>query len=295
MTPAAITPADPAAVGILEEADRLAEMAQRRADVYERIRNIGIHATHPSDWTKMGDTFHCGEAGVTRIARICGVSMGPPRETKIELEPDLEHGTGYLYRVEREFCVGRFETASDIITEVGTASSRDPFFAERGRGDEKVYLPSWQVDEGNILKKAVTVCMVRGVTRLLGIRGVTLDQLQAAGIDVNRLKGVSFDGGSKGGRGQQNSATVSAEELEAIKAKRAEIRTAVLEMAEGDVDGAKAMLQALTAFKAKDGKDVAGVTSVDALNPPRLDIALKKVRDEHAEWAKGRPKEEANG
>lgn len=289
MTPTDIQPLDPAAVRILEDADKLAAVAQRRANIYASIRAIAIQATDISDWRMMGEHCYLEEGGVKKVARVCGVSMGAPRQTKQALEPDERHGTGYLWRTEAEFCVGKLEESTDIITEIGVATSRDAFFAETGRGDDKVYLSSWEVDEANIIKKSHTNCFSRGVTSLLGIRNVTPDQLKAAGLDVTRLKGIRFDSGSKGGRGQQESASTSAADLEVTAEKRKKLRDQILEMCQGDQADAKTMLAALTKFTGRDGKEVAGVQSVDRLSGQRLDIALDRVTKEHDTWAAEHP------
>ncbi len=280
MTPTEVLPADPVAQRALAEQDRLVANVERRASIIQRIRAAAIGTTAPEDWLVMGDACHLRESGAAKIARVFGITTSAPEVTTEPLE-EGPMGPGYMVTVRMTFSIG-----DESITEIGAATSRDEFFSKTGRGDNAVWKPSYEVDRANVTKKASTNCFARGVTRLTAVRGLTPDQLRSFGLDVSRLRGIKYDSASRGGRGQQDSANVSAADLEAAKAKRADIRNAVLEMAEGDVDGAKVMLQALTAFTGRDKKPVPGVASVDLLNPPRLDIALEKVKKEYEEWLK---------
>lgn len=281
-----IAVADPSVERLYQEQDRFVAIAQQRASVYNRIKQIAIQATDISDWIALGDKLHLCEGGAKKAARVCGVNSGPPHQEQEALE-DSPAGPGYLIKVTMTFRAG-----GDEITEIGAATSRDQFFAKVGRGDDAVWKPYYEVDKASIIKKAHTNCMIRGITSLLGLRGLTAENLEEAGLPVHKLKGVKYDSASKGGRGSEGG-TVSAADLDAIKTTRAHIRSMVLELAEGDVEGAKTMLAALTAFKGRDGKDVPGVTSVDKLNPPRLDIALERIGKEHEAWSKDHPKKQA--
>ncbi|MDE2106468.1 MAG: hypothetical protein KGL39_55150, partial [Patescibacteria group bacterium] len=197
-----------------------------------------------------------------------------------------------MYRVEMDFAVGDLATSPDRITEIGACSSRDEFFAKVGRGDEAVFLPMSAVDETDIAKKAHTNAVVRGVTSLLGIRNVTVEQLEAAGLRVDRIKGVKYDSGSKGGRGEQQSATTDAATLKDEAAKRTELRKWLEEMNDGDIGGAQGQLIDLTRFKGKDGKEQSR-NSVDQLSGRWLDTTHGKAAKLYAEWEKAHPKQQA--
>lgn len=50
-----------------------------------------------------------------------------------------------------------------------------------------------EIDETNIRKAAYSNMVVNGVTRILGIRNLTWDQVKAAGIDQSKAPKVTYD------------------------------------------------------------------------------------------------------
>ena len=75
---------------------------------------------------------------------------------------------------------------------IGTATSRDKFFAERYKDGQKATLPIDEIDQQVILKSAYTDCVREAVVRMLGLRGLTPDDLSALGFDVAKIPGVVF-------------------------------------------------------------------------------------------------------
>ena len=63
-----------------------------------------------------------------------------------------------------------------------------------------------------------------------------------------------------------------------VSKQREEIRTLILEMANGDIEHAKAILKQITSFTGKDGKEVPGKVSVDLLTDKQVPYALKDVK-----------------
>ena len=63
-----------------------------------------------------------------------------------------------------------------------------------------------------------------------------------------------------------------------VSKQREEIRALILEMANGDIEHAKAILKQITSFTGKDGKEVAGKVSVDLLTDKQVPYTLKDVK-----------------
>ena len=70
----------------------------------------------------------------------------------------------------------------------------------------------------------------------------------------------------------------------AFKSVRNDIRALLLEMNEGDPDAAASHLEQITAFEARDGKQVAGKKNVKYLSEAQARVTYGKVKAAHAEW-----------
>ena len=56
-----------------------------------------------------------------------------------------------------------------------------------------------EVDETNIMKAAYSNCVANGITRLLGIRNLTWEQVKLGGIDPSKAAKVKYASGGAGG------------------------------------------------------------------------------------------------
>jgi len=235
----------------------VAQQAEARVEAMKTIMRAALRFTHAGDWTDIGGRPYLNSSGAEKIANI-GVTVDKISRSKFFDEDD--DGRYYVWEY-----VGTFAIAGRSIESVGTCSSRDEFFAKR----EGAIVPLQHVDQTNIMKSAYSNLLVNGISRLLGLRNPSWEDLQTAGIDIKDVSKVEFGKGTKGG-------SVAGE-----PEMRREIDEKLRALSGGDPKVAETTLEMLTTFKGKDGKQVSGVRQTSRLKAKRLEIALEKVRAEY--------------
>lgn len=168
------------------------ELIEQRNKLVERVLALAIQATRPEHWFDQGGKPYLGGAGSEVVARRCGVRWENVRREKIHSSDDK--GSYYLWLSKATFSlVG----GVDSIEAEGTCSSRDQFLGTETSAGRELS----EIDEGNILKAAHTNMVVRGVTSLLGLRGLSWEFLAGQGITPDGVSKVSYAAGAKGGGG----------------------------------------------------------------------------------------------
>jgi len=145
------------------------------------------------------------------------------------------------------------------VEDVGVCSQRDKFFAIE---NEKLK-PIEDVDFANVIKKAVTNLYGRLIKRVVGLMGVSWEDLDKAGIKPG--------------------AKVDFKEKKPLSPEAKKIGELILEMAGGDKEAAGKMLQKFSEFKSKDGK-VHSVSSVAELSENWAKQLLPKVEKAYQDW-----------
>ena len=181
----------------------------KAVSAYKEIIAISIKLTNPHDWSSLGGKPYLQCSGAEKIASPFKVSMGAP--TRERLEREDSKGKFYIWVFQAAFSSTMLRRT---IVAQGKCSSRDAFFGSdtswEGEGDQRhkvtVYKPSEDVDEENILQASYTNCFVNGITRLLGIRNLTWEQLAQGGIRQEAVGKVEYRKGGKGG-GQSEAAS----------------------------------------------------------------------------------------
>lgn len=163
---------------------------EKRNNLLERLLSYGIAATHGGHWFDQGGKPYLGAAGAEAVARRCAVSVKETRKVKTLSNDDK--GDFYIYEY-----TGRFSLpgGNDEIEALGTCSSRDVFLGTETKAGREVS----EIDEGSIMKAAYSNMIVNGVTRLLGIRGMTWERLDELGIKRGDTQKVEYSAGAKGG------------------------------------------------------------------------------------------------
>lgn len=178
------------------------DVAQRRIEHMARVVKLAIRSTNPRDWLNQnGHPYLCG-TGAEKIGRNFGLKITDVTYTKQEAED--EEGKYYMYIVKGRASLpstmqmSGSEPLADSIVAIGTCSSRDKFFSmAHGK-----MLPMSEIDEGNILKSAYTNMLGNGITRLLGLRNLTWEELREHGIEKDAVQSVEY--GRKGGNGDDS-------------------------------------------------------------------------------------------
>ena len=222
LEPKEITPPD-------IENDKLVEIAaaaEKRMEAIKKIKRMAMRLTNEHDWVRMkakgGDKPYLQASGSEKIARLFGISwrfIGDPQRIN-----DEDGHFGYEVRME-------FMGSGSKIEVVGTRSSKDEFFTTRYKYNpetkqrEIALIPPGELDAGDLLKSAITNTIGNGITRLLGIRNLSWEDLKEAGLDTDKIGIVEYrdkpksDGGQ--GEGQKEiqdpSAPATEPQIGAIK------------------------------------------------------------------------------
>lgn len=237
----------------------MAEAAERRIQAINKIKTIALKVTNPGDWVDESGKPYLQVSGAEKVGRLFGISW------RVEPPTMIPEDDGHYSCMHK----GRFSMGAVEIEAIGLRSSRDPFFSRKKERD----IPPSEVDRTNVIMASYTNCVGNGITRLLGIRNLTYEDLKAAGIDTDKIKKV-----------ERQTAELSDE----AKEQKAEIRRMILEMALNDTKVACQMLANLTKFTGKDGKEVPGKTNIDALSERAIPVTYGKVKKAYEEWQKAR-------
>lgn len=273
--PAVPTAMVPAAAAV--DLVKLSEEIGRRVDATLNIRRHMMRLTHPTDWRIHERTDENGKAapptayleskGAQRLAATLGIgwTIDPaPAGVRKDILTDSQGRAYYQYVI-----TGVVEWQGRRIPAQGGCSSRHKLLSRGGR------IPSEDVIEIHVRKKAMTDFIRTGVCELLGMKDIPVSELPESyrtGIGV-----VTYQAGSDGG-------DVASDK---DKAHRTEITRALIEMA-GSKDAAIDMLAEVSSFTVQDedGKDklIPGVRETKLLVGKRLDAVLGKVRRLHEAW-----------
>lgn len=281
--------------------DKMLQVAQKRANFVKAVRTAAIQQTYPQDWLgrKQKDgtyTFDLMLGGAERIHAFAPVGL--MEIVRSVEEWTKEAGPGYTIKYTALTYLG---PRSHPLPVISTCSSDADFFSsetvklpynpdneehqqalESGDGnlsqDRKTLfihrrIPASEVTRENIEKAALSHLVTAAVTRILGLRKMTVEQLKAAGIDVEKIATVEY------GSTRKESGKLSPAEEQ----RRGDIWRMLLEMAGGDEAKARAALKVRSAFGDREGvEDVARFTA------KQIAFHFDKVSADFNRW-KGEP------
>ena len=158
------------------------DIIEIRNKAFEKVLSVAISATGAADWVDMQGKPYLQGSGAEKVARRFGIRWFDAEIQREDLED--ESGKYYIYTVMGKSSFGDRE----IIEAIGTCSSRDKFFGREGGKLKKIQ----DVDLPNIKKKAYTNFIVNAVTRLLGLRNLTWEELEKFGIRKSGKTAVRF-------------------------------------------------------------------------------------------------------
>lgn len=164
----------------------LAEKAEKYIEAMNKIMTAALKITNELDWVLIGGKPYLQESGATKVARLFGISIqliGSPA-----VDCDREGYKTYTYKA-------RFMLRDQFVECEGSRSASEEFFAGAGRTKK----PD-EIDERDVKMAAYTNCLNNGVKRLIpNLRNIDVPTLEAAGLDVSKIRGYTFKTGSKGG------------------------------------------------------------------------------------------------
>jgi hypothetical protein len=223
---------------IVQEQDVIS-MAERSIDRWQRVIGIALKITTHRDWVSQNGNPYLVHSGAERIARQFRVSITNVRKEKIWSE-DEKGERYYIWNYDGIVSIPKLGSQSAV----GNCSSRDDLYGKKG-GE---YKPLSQIDEPSVMKAAHTNLIVNGITHMLGLRNLTWEQLEEAGIEIDKIQKVEYDSGSKGGSQEKNLS-------DKAKKKRDEMKKWIFEMYNGDVEAAQNDMIKRSTFIVKGGND----------------------------------------
>jgi len=229
---------------------QIAEAAEKRIEAVKKIKQIALKVTNEHDWTDQGGKPYLQVSGSEKVGRLFGISW------RLE-EPVKEvHENGHFsYTYKGEFS---FHGAS--IEAIGTRSSKDDFFSTRYQYEDgerkKINLPPSEVDSNDVKKSAFTNCLGNGITRILGIRNLTWDDLKSVGLDSSKIGRIDYKKGKDkpASKQDENGSTVDGPTQGQISLMFAKSRNVNLVSESGDRSEVEKVLQ--SRYKKKDFKDL---------------------------------------
>ena len=161
----------------------VAAKAEERINAINKIKRISLRVTNHHDWVDQNSRPYLQASGSEKVARLFGISWRIDEPT-MDLEKDGHFA--YTYK-------GYFSISGTTIEAIGTRSSKDPFFKKYSYSTgKKIELPVSEIDKTNVKKAAYTNLIGNGITRLLGIRNLTYDDLKEAGINITKITKVEY-------------------------------------------------------------------------------------------------------
>jgi hypothetical protein len=151
--------------------DEMLEVAEKRLQSIKRVKEFALTLTSQQDWADLGGKPYLMAAGAEKVARVFGVNIKLKTPAYEKITGTDAKGAFYIYLFHGTASLA----GGDKIDVIGTCSSRDKFFASK---DGKLK-PLSEIDEPNIMKKAYNNLMVNGITRLIGLRNMSWDEVKA--------------------------------------------------------------------------------------------------------------------
>jgi hypothetical protein len=163
---------------------RVAQQAEQRIDAVIKIKKMALKVTNPRDWTDQGGNPYLQVSGAEKIANLFNISWRID-EPICETEDDGHFTFTY---------VGTFTIPGRSIQVTGSRSSKDPFFKKyKYENGSKVEQPISAIDRRDVKMAAMTNLLGNGITRLLGIRNLTYNDLKEfANIDSTQIGKVEY-------------------------------------------------------------------------------------------------------
>jgi hypothetical protein len=257
-------------LAIVPDSEKSLEVAVKSAGRYlelqDTIRKMAINLTNQNDWINQNGNPYLEWTGASKIACAFGVSYSSPVFEK-ELCKD-ETGEFVVFH-----CTAVISWNGRSMPEIGTGSSRDPFFGKSGGR----WLPLSEIDLTDIKKKAMTNFLNRGIKSLLGL-SYSWDEIEnISNKKINRTGGAKIEY-SSGSQGSKN-------ETKESKDLRVEIDKMLLDINMGDKVAASENLELLTRWE-KDGTKYKGKFNVKDLHEKGVPIIYGRVKKLYEEFQK---------
>lgn len=241
---------------------------EKNVEFFNRVKIVALKLTKPTDWVDQGGSMYLMDRGAENIAIAFGVDISDVG-VKMEWAEDPKGryysyvATGKAYSKK----LGRY------VEDIGVCSQRDRFFGMVGGKLKEIE----DVDAANIRRKAVTNLYSRLIKRVIGLSGVTPDDLEAAGIDPAKIGKIEYRGG-----GQRSQAEMTPEE----KDVRSRLGNMLLMMANNDKAEASRLLKKYSFWKDGEGKEHSA-SSLEKMSAKWIQSTYGKAKKDYEKTAGG--------
>lgn len=171
----------------------IAKTAESRIDAVIKIKQLALKVTNPRDWNDQQGNPYLQVSGAEKIANLFNISWGFLTPEPL-YEQDADGHYTYTFH-------GRFTLGGRTAEFEGSRSSRDSFFKQNlyekdGQGKSKLVREK-SIDERDnkrdVKMAALTNLLGNGITRILGIRNLTWEDLEKyAGIKREQVGKVEY-------------------------------------------------------------------------------------------------------
>jgi len=244
-------------VGFLTE--QLVKDLEDQVVLFKRLKTAVLRITDPDDWQDFEDKPYLKDSGVQKVRTVARVSFGQP-------VINCETGEDSSGKFARYVCMLSGTWRGELGYDIGTASSRDPFFG-RANGKDLAFD---DVRIEDVMKKSVTNAQHRVLTKLLGLSGLTWKQLAEAGIIKGTVGKVGFKS-----RGQGVGEWTD---------EKAEFEQMLAEMCGGDLEEMANVIEKRTAWKNQKGELVPGKRGVREMTEKQIAYHLPRLRKAYEEF-----------
>lgn len=232
--------------------------------LYNRIKQVALKLTKPSDWVNQGGSPYLMDRGAENVAIAFGVDIS---EVRLALEwAEDNKGRYYTYVASGK---AYSKKLARYVEDMGVCSQRDRFFG--WDSSTRAWRPIEDVDMANIRRKAVTNLYNRLIKRVIGLMNVTFDDLKAAGIDPGQLGKVEYQAG------RDRAEKELSEEGKDVRTKLGDM---LMRMANNDKAAAAKLLEKYTAFKDDKGEE-RKATSLASMSEKWLKSTYGKVKKDY--------------
>ena len=250
--------------------------AEARAKLMKAILPQLVAVCHKSNILDFDGKPYINNDGCQKIARIAGISFGRPN-VMISYEdlppepgetwPDSGKVKKRAKPARRAYIVeveGEASLLGQAVTEFGGASSEDGFFDRPHESPVETRL--------EVRKKAMANWQGRCVRTLLGLQGMSWSDLENVGFNKGEGGGVNHR------TGRHSAHKDGEEDKAATDETKAKIRSQILSDVGGNNQAAVALLERITAFTGKDGKEIPGVANIEKLSEGRAFTTWGRIK-----------------
>jgi hypothetical protein len=272
----------------LRDIEAVVSKLEASIESYKRLKVIALKLTDESDWVSVNGRPYLTETGCHKVAPAFGVHITKP---DLMSETHEDKKGRYLTYIASGQAYSR--VLNIWVSDIGVCSQRDQFFAkttDKATG-KKVWKEIDDVDLTDIIKKAVSNLNGRLIRKLLGMVGLSWDDLTAAGLDVSKITRIEYKTKSdqtettNGQSPQPEKPKTEPRKYndDEVAALKDELSTMLSEMSSGDKATAEQLLKTFSSYKDKDGRPHYA-KSLD-ISPAWLYRLAPIIRTAYAQWS----------